>query len=125
MTLTNLLNDIGDDAELLTRTDAWLEQERKVVAADLDGKARELEKVLLAQRIKRLLQQKNLVAVQQILRADGEMKDIIIRLMNLPDAIHLLDQETETIDDANKASQFMTWGNDGYDICSSRALRPA
>jgi hypothetical protein len=126
MSLTNLLNDIGDDADLLTRSDEWLEQERKIVASQLDDRARELEKLLLAQRIKRLLQQKNLVAVQQILRtADGEMKDIIIRLMKLPDALHLLERHRrDTIDDVNVAAQLMNWDYDGYDISTSRALRP-
>lgn len=126
MSLMNLLNDIGDDADLLVRSDEWLEQERKVVASQLDEKARELEKLLLAQKIKRLLQQKNLVAVQQILRtAEGEMKDIIVRLMKLPDAMHLLEERKhDTIDEVNTAGQFMTWDNDGYDLATSRALRP-
>lgn len=125
MTLIHLLNDIGEDADLLTRSDEWLEQERTLVASQLDEKARELEKVLLAQKIKKLLQQKNLVAVQQILRtADGEMKDIIVRLMKLPDAISLIDKQQDTVDEVNAAAQFMTWDNDGYDIATSRALRP-
>jgi hypothetical protein len=121
----NLLTEIGDDADLLTRSDDWLEQERRVVASQLDEKARELEKLLLAQKIKKLLQQKNLVAVQQILRtADGEMKDIIVRLMKLPDAVHLLERhKQETLDEVNAAGQFMTWDNDGYDLATSRALR--
>jgi len=127
MNLINLLNDIGDDADLLTRSDDWLEQERRIVASELDEKARELEKLLLAQRIKRLLQQKNLVAVQQILRtANGEMQDIIVRLMKLPEAIHLLEQcRQDTIDDVNTAAQLLNWNNDGYDLSTSRALRPS
>ena len=56
MSLINLLEDIGEDANLLTRSDAWLEQERTNVASELDERARELEKVLTAQKIKRLLQ---------------------------------------------------------------------
>ena len=127
MSLINLLTDIGEDADLLTRSDEWLEQERRHIASELDEKARELEKLLLAQRIKRLLQQKNLVAVQQILRtANGEMKDIIVRLMKLPDAIHLMEQaRIDTVDEANAAGQLLTWDLDGYDIDTSRSLRPS
>lgn len=125
MSLMNLLEDIGEDADLLIRSDAWLEQERKNVASELDERARELEKVLIAQKIKRLLQQKNLVAVQQILRsANGEMKEIIVRLMKLPDAMHLMEQpQVDVLDGINTSSQFMTWDKDGYDIQTSRSLR--
>jgi hypothetical protein len=126
MNLLELLNDIGEDADLLTRSDDWLEQERRSVAADLDTKARELEKILMATRIKRLLQQKNLVAVQQLLKnADGETKDIIIRLMKLPDAMSLMEQPADTLDEVNAAAQCMTWEKDGYDLSTSRALRTA
>ena len=126
MSLMNLLDDIGEDADLLTRSDEWLEQERRNVASALDERVQELEKLLIAQKIKRLLQQKNLVAVQQILRsADGEMKDIIVRLMKLPDAVHLMEQsQVDTLDSINAAGQFVTWDNDGYDIATSRTLRP-
>lgn len=125
--ITILMNNIGEDADLLTRCDAWLEQERKIVASQLDEKARELEKLLLAQKIKKLLQQRNLVAVQQILRtAEGDMKDVIIKLMNLPDAIYLLEQQhQETIDKLNTTAQLTTWNDDGYDVATSRALRPS
>jgi Cdc6-like AAA superfamily ATPase len=125
MTLTTLMSNIGEDADLLTRCDAWLEQERRTVASQLDEKARELEKLLLAQKIKKLLQQKNLVAVQQILRtAEGDMKDVIIKLMNLPDAIYLLEQQhQETIDEINTNAQTAAWAADGYDVATSRALR--
>ena len=125
MNLMNLLDDIGEDADLLTRSDAWLEQERRNVASELDERAQELEKLLTAQRIKKLLQQKNLVAVQQILRsANGEMKEIIIRLMKLPDAVHLMEQpQVDFLDGVNASGQFMTWDKDGYDIQTSRSLR--
>ena len=125
MSLMNLLDDIGDDIDLLTRSDEWLEQERRNVASELDERARELEKLLLAQKIKRLLQQKNLVAVQQILRStSGEIKDIIVRLMKLPDAMHLMGQsQVDVLDSVNTSSQFMTWDKDGYDIQTSRSLR--
>jgi hypothetical protein len=124
MSILNLISEIGEDADLLARSDEWLEQERKATAAELDRKAQELRALLLAQRIKRLLQQRNLVAVQQILRtADGEVRDIIIKIMNLPDALAILDHRHDTLDEANTAAQILTWNRDGYDVATSAALR--
>lgn len=124
MTLHNLISEIGEDADLLTRTDEWLEEERRATAAELDQKAQELRAVLLAQRIKRLLQQKNLVAVQQLLRStNGEMKEIIVRIMNLPDALYLLSIRQDTLDEVNAAAQHIAWDRDGYDLSLSAALR--
>jgi hypothetical protein len=59
-----MLRDIGDDADLLTKSDEWLESNRKSIAQEVDMKLQELKKILLAQKIKSLLQSKNLVAVQ-------------------------------------------------------------
>lgn len=127
MTLNNLLHDIGEDADLLIRSDEWLEQERRIISCEIDEKIKELEKLLLAQRIKRLLQQKNLVAVQEILRsANGDPADIIIKLMKLPDAIYLMEQNNlDIMDGMNAANQLLSWDSDGYDIITSRALRTA
>lgn len=125
MNLMTLINEIGDDADLLTRSDEWLEEERKATAASLDSIARELQAIQTAQRIKRLLQQRNLVAVQSIIRStDGEIRDILIRIMNLPDAISILRaQNNDTIDQVNIAGQIAGWTADGYDVATSAQLR--
>jgi hypothetical protein len=124
MKLTNMLRDIGDDADLLTKSDEWLESNRKSIAQEVDMKLQELKKILLAQKIKSLLQSKNLVAVQQLLRDnEGNIKDIIVRLMKLPDAVKLMDNTKDMSDVANAAYQFEIWNEDGYDIETSRALR--
>lgn len=124
MTILNLISEIGDDADLLTRSDEWLEEERRATATELDKKTQELRIVLLAQRIKSLLQQKNLVAVRQLLHTtDGQTKDIIIKIMNLPDALRLLSEPQDTLDEVNSTAQHLTWNKDGYDITRSAALR--
>ncbi len=122
-----LMKEIGNDADLLTRSDEWLEEERRSKAVELDRAANELRAILLAQKIKRHLQQKNLVAVQQTLRdAGGQVCDIIIKLMNLPDALTLLAApHNDTIDEINAAAQLLGWDKDGYDIRTSAALRHA
>lgn len=124
MSLSNLIIEIGEDADLLTRSDEWLEEERRATAAELDRKAQELRAIQLAQKIKRFLQQKNLVAVQQILHTtDGETQNIIVRIMNLPDALHTISDPYDTIDEVNAAAQLMIWNKDGYDLRTSAALR--
>lgn len=124
MSLITLMQELGEDADLLTRQDAWLEAERRSKAAELDKAANELRMILLAQRIKTTLQQKNLVAVQQVMKnKDGTINDIIIRLLNLPDALGLLSKCQDTIEEVNAAAQIAGWDDDGYDIEASAALR--
>lgn len=125
MSLQNLIEEIGDDADLLTRSDEWLEEERKSTAASLDRIARELHAIQMAQRIKRVLQQYNLVAVQSLVRSNnGDINNIAINVMNLPDAIKLLSsQNNDTIDAVNLASQLYGWNSDGYDVATSAQLR--
>ena len=125
MNLVTLINEIGDDADLLTRSDQWLEESRKSIAASLDSIARELQAIQTAQRIKKMLQQQNLVAVQSIDRdCDGNIEQIIIKIMKLPDAISKLRSENnDTIDQVNMAGQLVGWSSDGYDIAASAQLR--
>lgn len=119
-----LMTELGEDADLLTRHDNWLEEERRSKAVELDKAANELRTIILAQRIKTALQQKNLVAVQQILRdTDGKVRDIIIRILNLPDAYVLLAAPQDTLDETNAAAQIHGWDSDGYDVTTSAALR--
>lgn len=124
MTLTKLLHSIKDDVDLLTRGDAWLEHERKVVSSDLQNMAAYLTKVETAQKIKRLLQDENLVAVQRIERSpSNDPSDIVIELMKLPDALKLVENCQDTLDKINAAGQLATWSADGHDIITSRSLR--
>ncbi len=124
MNLTNLITEIGDDADLLARSDSWLAMERNRKARELEEISRELRALDLAQRIKGFLQQKNLVAVQQILRdADGEIQNILVKIMNLPDAMAILRSGHDTLDAVNAAGQMVGWQNDGYDLATSAALR--
>jgi len=127
MSILTLVQELGEDADLLVRHDDWLEAERKSKAAELDRAANELRAIMLAQKIKRALQQKNLVAVQQILKdTDGKVVDIIIKILNLPDALSLLStSQYDTLDQVNFAAQLSGWDNDGYDIATSASLRSA
>lgn len=124
--LLTQISELGEDADLLTRHDDWLETQRIAVQDDLEQKATELRVVLLAQRIKRALQQKNLVAIQQLIRSsEGKVVDIVIRIMNLPDALQKLRDPVDTLEEINAAAQLFGWDNDGYDIPGSNSLRSA
>lgn len=124
MTLNTMIDDLGDDADLLTRSDEWLEMERQSTATEIDKLANELRAILLAQRIKRQLQQHNLVAVQHLLRSDdGRINDILIRIMNLADALESLEPARDSIDHMNAVAQRHGWHRDGYDLQTSASLR--
>lgn len=124
MNLMTLINEIGTDADLLTRSDQWLEEERKSVAAQVEEFAKELYAITLAQKIKRQLQQRNLVAVQSLERAeDGDINNIKVEIVTLKEGIKkLTEANTDTLDSINLASHLVGWNNDGYDIKTTNAL---
>ena len=114
-----LINDLGEDADLLIRSDEWLESERRVTATELDRCANELRVIHLAQRIKKALQQKNLVAIQELIRDfDGNIHDVLIRVLDLPKAVHRIRNITinDDIDAMNAIAQYQSWKMDGYDV---------
>lgn len=122
--LNILLSELKTELELITKTDQWLEQEKISLSADIDEKVKELEKILIAMKIKSMLQNKNMVAVKQIIKtANGNIKDMVIRIMSLPDAIDLCAQTDNEIDRVNYLQHISDWAKDGYDIKLSKALR--
>ncbi len=124
MDIMPLIQEMGEDVDLLTKSDEWLEQERRNKAIEYSKITKELELIMLAQRIKISLQQKNLVVVQQIVRDHkGEIEDILIRILNLPDAIAMLQGPTADYDAINTNLQFEAWDSDGYDIEAASSLR--
>lgn len=126
MSVMELINSMGPDAVLLTRNDDWLERQRQQTAAQMDQLANELRALMLAQRIKRLLQQKNLVAIQHLLRdEDGTIKNIVIRLLSLPEAMQMMKPSKDRLEEVGRIIQLETWAEDGYDLETAAALRTA
>lgn len=125
MKLVSLLEQISaDDADLLVKSDEWLENERRDKAELANKAISELKSIMLVQSIKRMLQQKNLVAMQQIVRDEhNSIQDVIIRIVNLPDALAMTSQPHDIIDSINSIAQIDGWESDGYDITRSAALR--
>jgi len=63
MNLLTMMNEIGGDADLLTRSDEWLDSHRKYLSGRMSELAEELDAVLIAQKYKNVLQRSNLVAI--------------------------------------------------------------
>lgn len=123
--ISTLLDDLGEDADLLTRSDRWLETERRATATKMTELARALQSILLAQRIKQRLQQNNMVAVQHLLRdGQGEVSNIMVRIMNLPDAVASIKDAPDTIGKINRIAQMKGWSDDGYDTDTAAKMRP-
>lgn len=124
MNIINLINTLGDDIPLLTRSDEWLEVERRSVSQRMEMLAEELRSLMLAQRIKSQLQQRNLVPVQHFEKsADGQISNISIHLMKLPDALLALQPSNDPIDETNRVAQLNNWLHDGYDLETAATMR--
>lgn len=120
MSILSLIEDIGEDLDLLIRSDEWLEEERKSVAAELDRIANELRSIYIAQKLKRHLRQSDLVAVQSLIKNnDGEISDINIAIMPIKEAMGYLNNcSSDGSDPKVKMAQINCWRADGYDVKS-------
>ena len=121
MSLMNLIKQLGEDFDLLTLSDEWLEEERKSVSADLERCAKDLRAIIIAQRAKKLLQDKNMVAVQSLVKSnDGNITDVLVNIMSLPEALELLSQaDKDNLSDILIHAQIEGWSKDGYDFKNS------
>ena len=113
-----MIHEIGEDADLLARSDEWLDSQRKHITLQMSTLADELGAVLIAQKYKVKLQEKNLVAVMEI--EEDNAFDTVVKVMSLPDAINQLKFSTSKL---NKKAQYKNWEDDGYDIQTSSLLR--
>lgn len=122
--LSTLLYELKGELDLITKTDEWLDREKVSLSADIDEKVKELEKILLAMKVKNILQSKNMVAVKQIIKTqEGGIKDIVLRIMSLPDAIELYNKSDNHLEEVQYLQNITAWEKDGYDIITSKALR--
>jgi len=123
MILTNIIETIGEDVELITRSDGWLDREYQSCADKMDELAQYMRALQLAKQIKIILSHKNAVPLRQIIRDNqGNPAKIILRLMSLPDAILTIEKPQTEEDELNIASQVLTWQRDGYDLDTSAKL---
>ncbi len=117
-----IMNEIGDDAELLLVPDEWLENQRLYIQQKMALMAERLDGVLTAQRVKRQLQQSNLVAIRCVEKHNGQPSDIIIKVCPITEALTRLSDEKRDptipsdVSDENAKQQICVWRSDGYDI---------
>ena len=116
MNQLNIIEQLGDDADLLTKSDEWLLGQKLKLSQDMSLLAMELKKILLALQIKTRLQQTNLVAVRRSEQIFN-MLDEIIEIMPLPDAVRALQDEPD------HSGQLCIWAHDGYDVDTAMAMR--
>jgi hypothetical protein len=114
-----LIKDLGEDADLLTRSDAWLEQERRATAAELNRTAQELRAIQIAQRIKKALQQKNLVAARKLIRGLYGIEGVAVQVQKLSKALEEMRDPADLYDYFNTQEQLGSWKSDGYDVTGS------
>ena len=120
MTIAKLIDDIGDDADLLVRSDEWLEHERRRTAEQIDELVQTLSAIMKAQQIKTILQDRNMIPLQQIERdKNGNPTNIYIMITDLPTALSLIRAKpADEYDELNNATQLNVWERDNYDIAA-------
>lgn len=119
MNQLDIIQSLGTDTILLTRPDSWLEQRKRSVSAQLSILVEEIKALDRATRIKRKLQDKNLVAVKHWKTVDG-LPDEVIEIMDLPEAIQHLGKDEHAYE---SLEQLNVWRADGYDVEVASQLR--
>lgn len=114
----HLLEAIREDADLLTKTDMWLEEEKNYFTEQLRKTIEELKPILLAIAIKQKLQQQNMVPRQKFIRSNtGQIENVVIDFCKLPEALKdIVYNSKDTLDQLMAAGNIATWQIDGYDV---------
>lgn len=111
----NLIGILKEDADLLTMSDQWLEEEKNHLMAEMEKSSKELLPILTAIELKRRLQEKNLVLKHRIVRDEtGTARDIVLDICKLSTALEELNFNDEDCLAAYR--DLCTWHIDGYDI---------
>jgi hypothetical protein len=113
-----LMEAIKEDADLLTKSDKWLQEEKNCYIGQLQTIIDELKPIMLALVIKQKLQQKNIVPQQKIMRdKDGNINDVVIEFCKLHEALNsIINAKSDQYDQLIAADNIATWHNDGYDV---------
>jgi hypothetical protein len=114
MGITSLIDQIGDDIDLVTRSDDWLRMERQHKASAASRLLDELKAIDLARELKQRLQQQNLV-VSQTIGTDGiAVTDVTFSINSAQAAANRV--PINPIDQAAHEAQKAVWRQDGHDI---------
>lgn len=118
MNLSTLIHDLGDDADLILKSDKWLEEQGMYLSSLLDRYTKEYKAIKAAQSVKRILQSQNMAAVD---RSSLDTKSIAqqnIEFVKVPELVNHLITKPESSD------EFLipTLIDEGYDIIHSYLL---
>lgn len=112
------INKLGHDADLLTKSNEWLEHQRICILDVMQKCADDLFAVYQAQRIKKQLQKDDKIAAMILHRnSEGQLSDITINVLSKKDAVRTVAGSCNDLyDAANRSAQISTWRADGYNI---------
>lgn len=74
MNLSSLIQDLGNDADLICRSDNWLDQQETFLSTELDRLTSEYKAILAAKKVKRILQSQNMMAIERSDRLDNAIE---------------------------------------------------
>lgn len=95
MNLAGLISLLGDNVDLITKSDKWLESKRISLANSIEILTKEYSAIINAQAAKNILQQKNNVAIENVQKtAEGIIKDVSIDIVTLKKALQQIDDKT-------------------------------
>jgi hypothetical protein len=112
-------DQIGENADLLVRSDVWLQTHRDQLVSELYIISNQLHAIDKAITLKRMLQQSNLVPVQNIITKNDEITNVEISVQKVNDAVNSLNRDTY-LASANADAQIDNWLSDGYTIEGSQ-----
>lgn len=113
----SITSQLGENAQLLTKTDNWLETQRILLSEQFSQLCSELNTLQKVQQIKRQMHQTNSVAVRCTELLNNQPIDDVIYIMSLPDAIQAARKELDSKKQINR------WAADGHDIETAKKLR--
>lgn len=113
MNLLTLMDQLGDDTDLMLKSDRWLHARRLQLSQNITLLLDDLRAIETTLMAKRTLQQVNKVPVRSTVYYASLPIDSVISIMPLTNAICTLIREP---DHASVREQLNTWILDGYDI---------
>ena len=122
MNLTSLIQDLGEDAELILMSDKWLSQQEAFLSAELDRITAEYKSVIAAKKVKRILQNQNMIAVDRPAKLEIEIAKVpeVLKNMTSMNSGDIKADNAQSIIESLGMSRILpVMLDDGYDIIGS------
>lgn len=122
MNLTSLIQDLGEDAELILMSDKWLSQQEAFLSAELDRITAEYKSVIAAKKVKRILQNQNMIAVDRPAKLEIEIAkvpEVLKNMTSINSGDIKADNAQSIIESLGMSRILPVMLDDGYDIIGS------